>query len=136
MYKIGAFITFGCWALLIAGVLGQEPASAPARPSLDYEFFKTKIQPIFLAKRPGHARCIVVPLGRHADAPAGARPGRHDVDRGGVAQELRCASGGWSCRAASKSRLLMHPLEESAGGDFYHNGGKHLARRTTRSGRR
>ena len=58
MYKIGAFITFGCWALLIAGVLGQEPASAPARPSLDYEFFKTKVQPIFLNKRPGHARCI------------------------------------------------------------------------------
>ena len=26
-----------------------------------------------------------------------------------------------------KSRLLMHPLEEQAGGDFYHNGGKHFA---------
>ena len=25
---------------------------------LDYEFFKTKVQPIFLAKRSGHARCI------------------------------------------------------------------------------
>jgi hypothetical protein len=24
-----------------------------------------------------------------------------------------------------KSRLLMHPLDEQAGGDFYHNGGKH-----------
>jgi hypothetical protein len=24
-----------------------------------------------------------------------------------------------------KSRLLMHPLAEDAGGDFYHNGGKH-----------
>ena len=26
-----------------------------------------------------------------------------------------------------KSRLLTHPLEEQAGGDFYHNGGKHFA---------
>jgi hypothetical protein len=26
-----------------------------------------------------------------------------------------------------KSRLLMHPLEEKAGGDFYHNGGKHFS---------
>ena len=26
---------------------------------------------------------------------------------------------------SAKSRLLMHPLAESAGGDFYHNGGKH-----------
>jgi hypothetical protein len=26
-----------------------------------------------------------------------------------------------------KSKLLTHPLDESAGGDFYHNGGKHFA---------
>ena len=26
-----------------------------------------------------------------------------------------------------KSKLLLHPLEEKAGGDFYHNGGKHFA---------
>ena len=25
-----------------------------------------------------------------------------------------------------KSKLLMHPLAEAAGGDFYHNGGKHF----------
>jgi len=25
-----------------------------------------------------------------------------------------------------KSKLLLHPLEEQAGGDFYHNGGKHF----------
>jgi len=23
------------------------------------------------------------------------------------------------------SRLLIHPLDEAAGGDFFHNGGKH-----------
>jgi len=26
-----------------------------------------------------------------------------------------------------KSRLLVHVLEEKAGGDFYHSGGKHFA---------
>jgi hypothetical protein len=25
---------------------------------LDFEFFKAKVQPIFLATRPGHARCV------------------------------------------------------------------------------
>ena len=25
----------------------------------------------------------------------------------------------------AKSRLLVHALDEKAGGDFYHNGGKH-----------
>ena len=98
MYKIGAYITFGCWALLIAGVLGQEPASAPARPSLDYEFFKTKVQPIFLAKRPGHARCIAC-HGRHAAAPAAARPGRTTWTEEESRKNFEW-SGGSSCRAA------------------------------------
>jgi len=49
--------------LLLLGLLwGQQPTAPPAQPAvpstLDYEFFKTKVQPIFLAKRPGHARCI------------------------------------------------------------------------------
>lgn len=36
----------------------QEPAAS--RPTLDYEFFKTKVEPIFLKKRePDHARCYV-----------------------------------------------------------------------------
>ena len=47
-----------CWALL-GGLLGQQPApSSAAAKSLDFDFFKTKVQPIFLAKRPGHARCV------------------------------------------------------------------------------
>jgi hypothetical protein len=29
--------------------------------------------------------------------------------------------------AGAKSRLVVHPLEEKAGGDFYHSGGKHWA---------
>src|SRR5437868_10362964 len=50
-------------AILAALLVGQQPvvpppaATAPAT-TLDYEFFKTRVQPIFLAKRPGHARCI------------------------------------------------------------------------------
>src|ERR1700755_1727455 len=32
---------------------------ASKTPSLDYEFFKTKVEPIFLKKREGHTRCYV-----------------------------------------------------------------------------
>src|SRR5713226_9710839 len=28
-------------------------------PTLDYDFFKTRVEPIFLKKRPTHARCYV-----------------------------------------------------------------------------
>ena len=41
--------------LAIAMLLALEAASAPA---LDYTFFKERVQPIFLKKRPGHARCV------------------------------------------------------------------------------
>ena len=59
MYRTLTFLTFGCWALMLAGVLAQQPASPTATsPALDYDFFKTRVQPIFVNKRPGHARCI------------------------------------------------------------------------------
>src|SRR5882762_4997741 len=49
---------FVCGALL-AGLLSRQSAAPPAQSAtLDYEFFKARIQPIFLAKRPGHARCV------------------------------------------------------------------------------
>ena len=58
MYRSVIILTLGCWAFLAVGALGQQQPAAPARPSLDYEYFKTKVEPIFLKKRPGHARCI------------------------------------------------------------------------------
>ena len=36
----------------------------PAAGTLDYDFYKAKVQPIFLLKRPGHAPCVMC----HADA--------------------------------------------------------------------
>src|SRR5207245_8998516 len=37
-------------------LLAQQPVSSSS--SLDFEYFKTKVQPILLAKREGHARCV------------------------------------------------------------------------------
>ncbi len=42
--------------LAVVPLLAQQ-ASCP--PALDYAFFRDQVQPIFLKKRPGHARCIV-----------------------------------------------------------------------------
>src|SRR5258708_20100074 len=49
-------------SLAAAGSLTQawsQPASSTASPLLNYEFFKAKVEPVFLAQRPGHARCVV-----------------------------------------------------------------------------
>ena len=109
-----------------AGAQGQSAGQSgnAGAATLDYEFFKTKVQPIFLAKRPGHARCIAchgsgTPLRLQPLSP-GSTSWNEEESRKNFDAMRRVALPG-----NLKSRLLMHPLEEQAGGDFYHNGGKH-----------
>ena len=111
------------WALLLVALVSQQPASSAG--SLDYQYFKTKVQPIFLAKRPGHARCVSC---HSAGTPVRLQP-------------LPPGSATWSDEASMKnfetfkkvaqpgnmkSMILIHPLAEAAGGDFFHSGGKHF----------
>ena len=113
-------------AASFAGAQGQRGGgqSGTAGPALDYEFFKTKVQPIFLAKRPGHARCIAchgsgTPLRLQPLSPGSAFWNEEESRKNFEAMRRVALPGDL------KSRLLMHPLDEKAGGDFYHNGGKH-----------
>ena len=116
-----------CWWLL-TGLLSQGAGpSADAATSLGFEIFKTKVQPIFLAKRPGHARCVAC----HGWSQAS----------GFRLQPLRPGSTTWNEEESRKnfeawqrvvvpgdpmaSRMLMHPLAAEAGGDPFHAGGKH-----------
>ncbi len=99
------------------------PAVAGQTASLDYEYFKAKVEPIFLTKRPGHARCISchgagTPL-RLQPLDPGATAWTEEESQRNFAVVKRVASAGM------KSRLILHPLEERAGGDFFHSGGKH-----------
>ena len=101
----------------------QEPAAQSG--ALDYEYFKTKVQPIFLAKRAGHARCIAchgsgTPLRLQALAPGATTWNDEDARKNFEAVRRVVVPG-----SVTKSRLLVHPLTEEAGGDFYHSGGKH-----------
>jgi hypothetical protein len=117
------------WALALLALPGQQPASAPsaaASTSLDYEYFKTKVQPIFLAKRPGHARCIAchgsgTPLRLQPLSPGSTSWNDEDSRKNFQAIQRVVVPGNL------KSRLLLHPLDEQAGGDFFHNGGKHFS---------
>jgi hypothetical protein len=96
----------------------------PSPSGLDYEVFKARIQPIFLAKRPGHARCVSchsagTALRLQALAP-GATSWTEEETRKNFDAVRRVAAPG-----NLKSRILVHPLAEAAGGDFFHSGGKH-----------
>src|SRR6476620_5461521 len=84
-----------------------------ADSSLDYEYFKTKIQPSFVAKRPGHARCVSchasgTPLRLQPLAKGSTTWSEEDSRKNFAAVTSRVAFAG-----NAKSPILIHPLEES-----------------------
>jgi hypothetical protein len=103
----------------------QSSSAASSTPALDYAFFKEKVQPIFLKKRPGHARSLVC----------------HD-HRGPPLQPLSPGAATWNEEQSRQnfemwklfvvpgeplqSKMLLHPLAKKAGGDNFHAGGKHF----------
>ena len=108
-----------------ATVIGQQPESSPSsRASLDYAFFKARVQPILLAQRPGHARCISCHKHNNQMRLQPLSPGsaawNEDESRKNFEAVRRVVVPG-----SLNSRLLVHPLAEVAGGDFYHSGGTH-----------
>ena len=52
-------------ALLSAVLLAGTPAAqqGSTAPTLDYDFYKARVEPLFLEKRPGHARCVTCHAG-------------------------------------------------------------------------
>ena len=107
---------------ILAALLGLQPVV------LDFEFFRSEVQPIFVEKRDGFTRCVVCHAGE---------------GRVGFLEELSSGASTWddeqsrtNFEAVSRlvtpgeplsSRLLMHPLEPAAGGDEFHNGGRQFA---------
>ena len=111
--------------LAIATWLALQSASSPAKPSLDYAFFKDRVQPIFLKKRPGHARCVTChDHGSPALQPLSPGAANWNEDQSRKNFEM------WKLFVTpgnpAKSPLLLHPLAEAAGGDRFHAGGKHF----------
>jgi hypothetical protein len=112
--------------LILLSALFQTGPAEPARhaPTLDYAFFKERVQPILLKKRPGHARCVVChdhripPLEPLA---AGATTWTEEQSRKNFLAWRQFVVPG----NPMKSVMLLHPLAESAGGDRFHAGGKH-----------
>lgn len=105
-------------------LLAQQPA-APPKAVLDFEYFKTQVQPVFLIKRPGYTRCVVCHAGEGGvgflqPLSPGATTWDEEQSRKNFAAVSRLVMPG----QPMKSRLLTHPLEPKAGGDEFHNGGR------------
>jgi hypothetical protein len=102
-------------------MLALQSATAP---SLDYAFFRDRVQPIFLEKRPGHARCIVCHENGTPKLEAlspGAKTWNEEQSRKNFeAWRIAVVPGN-----PMASTMLIHPLAKDAGGDHFHAGGKH-----------
>jgi hypothetical protein len=110
--------------VLLSGMSSLAPAQ-----SLDYEFFKTRVEPIFLAKRPGHVRCVVCHSGRSNNSfrleklSPGAKSWSEEQSRKNFEVVSHLVVPG----DPGKSLLLLQPLAPEAGGNAYHTGGRQFA---------
>ena len=110
--------------LALMALLAQ-PQASESPPTLDFEYYKANVEPIFVERKAGFTRCVVC----HAEG-----------GRVGFLEEMERGADGWTEEqsrmnfenlqrlvvpgAPLESRLLMHPLEPDAGGDEFHNGGR------------
>ena len=109
--------------MLVAG-----DAAGRACAALDFEFFRTRVQPVFLEKRPTHTRCVVC----HADSNNAFRleplsPGAAAWNDEQSHKNFEMAAKLVNPGDPGTSRLLMQPLAPEGGGNIFHSGGRQFA---------
>jgi len=98
---------------------------AAAGSTLDYDLFKTKVEPLLLEKRPGHARCYVCHSTGTAFRLQALSPGATTWNDEQSQKNFEAVKRFVLPGVPMKSRLLTMPLAEEAGGVAFHPGGKH-----------
>jgi hypothetical protein len=96
--------------------------------SLDFDTYRAKVEPIFLKKRPGHARCVVCHEANNSafhlqPLAKGTTEWTEEQSRMNFQSVSRLVKPG----NPDASRLLIHPLAPDAGGDKFHGGGRQFA---------
>ena len=115
-------------AILTALAVSTAITVAQPAPTLDYEFFKNRVEPVFLTKRPDHARCYVC----HVESNNAFRlerlsPSAHVWTEEQSRRNFDVVSTLVNPRDPDTSRLLLHPLGPEGGGDVFHSGGRQFA---------
>ncbi|HEV2199959.1 MAG TPA: hypothetical protein VGR73_09060 [Bryobacteraceae bacterium] len=126
---LGSFLVASAVALYAPAPFAAQ-APAPSRSSLDYEFFKTRVEPIFLEKRwPDHARCYVChEVSRHGGGPLSLErlsPGMSFWTEEQSRANFQVVSKLVTPGKPLSSLLLLMPLAPEAGGlADTHQGGR------------
>ena len=117
------------WQMLAAWVRGTSVTPAmrltvPTTSTLSFPVFRSSVEPIFLKKRPGHARCY----GCHSEYNRSFHlekllPGSTDWTEDQSQRNFKNILQHVVPGDPASSRLLIHPLAPEAGGDPFHSGG-------------
>src|ERR1700680_167390 len=112
-------------AVLPALAVSNAITAAQTAPKLDYEFFKSRVEPVFLTKRADHARCYVCHVEsnnafRLERLSAGAPAWTEEQSRRNFEMVSMLVNPG----DPDTSRLLLHPLGPEDGGDVFHSCGR------------
>jgi hypothetical protein len=112
-------------AVLVALAMANFVATAQTAPKLDFAFFKNRVEPIFVTKRPDYARCAVC----HVESNNGFRleklpPNAQAWSEAQSRRNFEMAAKLVNPGDPQTSRLLLHPLAPEDGGDVYHSGGR------------
>ena len=111
--------------LLVVTAPADLSAQSKIKPTLDYDFYKARVEPIFLTKKAGHTRCVVC----HSESnnffklepmSSGAKAWNDEQSRKNFETVSKLVNPG----EPMVSRLLMHPLAPEGGGDVFHSGGR------------
>jgi hypothetical protein len=115
-------------AAFAALAVSSSIAIVRSAPQLDYDYFKSRVEPIFLTKRPDHARCYVCHVESnnafHLERlPPEERSWTEEQSRRNFEMISILVNPG----DPDTSRLLLHPLAPEGGGDVFHSGGRQFA---------
>ena len=113
---------------LIAVVAVLLLSAISAAETLDYAFFKSSVEPIFLKKREGHTRCYVCHVqSNNAFRLERLEPGAAFWTEQQSRRNYQVLSTLVVAGDPSASRLLMQPLAPEGGGNAFHSGGRQFA---------
>jgi hypothetical protein len=114
------------WQTLATWVRTKAPPPVTTASGLNYDVYKTRVQPILISPRKGNARCSACHAGGGGNSyleplPPGTDSYTEDQSRRNFGRVSRLVVPGQPL----KSLLLVNPLDHEAGGSEWHGGGKH-----------
>ena len=123
--KFGRSMALAALVSLAAAAPAGLAAQPKAKPTLDYAYYTSRVEPVFLKKKAGHVRCVVC----HSDnnsafkletLSAGAHAYTDEQSHKNFDMVSKLVNPG----EPMVSRLTIHPLAPEGGGDVFHSGGR------------